>query len=328
LRAEDYYQGFSLNPHTVREYRPNYRLHIFLFLITFFTTTTAGVAWLNIDPFQLENFRYGTTYSILLLLVLTFHEFGHYFAAKYHKVQATLPYYIPLPLIPPLIHFGTMGAVIRIRSRIPNKKVLFDIGIAGPIAGFVVAFSVLVYGLMNLPGIEYLYEIHPEYRGLAELPGEGLAFGNTLMLVLLKNLLVSPDAFFPPMNEIYHYPWLTVGWFGMLVTAINLLPVGQLDGGHISYAMFGSKHAILARLVFGGLFGIGVLGLLPMIGIDTPVGWAGWLLWAAILYFVIRIQHPPVPDPTPLDPVRMKIGWSAYLMFILCFSPSPIYFQV
>jgi len=230
--------------------------------------------------------------------------------------------------MPGLIHFGTLGAVIRIRSMIPNKKVLFDVGIAGPIAGFVVAFGVLVYGLVTLPGIEYLYEIHPEYRELSEIPEGNLIFGQTLMLWLMKNLLVSPDAFFPPMSEIYHYPYLTVGWFGMLVTAINLLPVGQLDGGHISYAMFGERHIYLARAVFGALFTIGILGLLPMFGISPPIGWPGWLVWAAILAFLIKLRHPPVPDQTPLDPVRMRIGWSAYLMLILCFSPTPIIVQM
>jgi len=328
LRAEDYYRGYGHSPLIRQQYKPKYWLHLFLFLITFFTTTTAGVAWLNINPFELENFHYGLTYSVLLLTFLTFHEFGHYFAARYHGLKVTLPFYIPLPIFPAMIHFGTVGAVIRIRSLIPNKKVLFDVGIAGPIAGFVIAFGVLVYGLITLPGIEYLYQIHPEYREMAEIPEGNLIFGQTLMLWLLKNLLVSPDSFFPPMSEIYHYPYLTVGWFGMLVTAINLLPVGQLDGGHISYAMFGEKHIYIARTVFFILFTIGVLGVLTVFGISTPIGWTGWLLWSAILLFLIKIKHPPVPDQTPLDPVRMRIGWSAYIMLILCFSPTPVMLQI
>jgi membrane-associated protease RseP (regulator of RpoE activity) len=328
LRAEDYYRGYGQSPLIRKEYKPKYWLHISLFLFTFFTTTVAGVAWLNFDPFSLENFRYGLPYSILLLTVLTFHEFGHYFAAKYHKLKVTLPFYIPLPLMPGMIHFGTLGAVIRIRSIIPNKKVLFDVGIAGPIAGFLVSFGVLVYGLYTLPGIEYLYEIHPEYREMAEIPEGNLIFGQTLMLWLLKTLLVAPDAFFPPMSEIYHYPYLTVGWFGMLVTAINLLPVGQLDGGHISYSMFGEKHIHLARTVFVILLTMGIFGMLTMLGITVPIGWSGWLLWAAILFFLIKIKHPPVPDQTPLDAIRMSLGWSAYLMLILCFSPTPIIIQL
>ncbi len=322
MRAEEYYRGYGQSPLIRKPYKPKYWLHILLFLCTFFTTTIAGVAWLNIDPYNLDNFHYGLPYSILLLMVLTFHEFGHFFAAKYHRVKATLPYYIPF------VGFGTLGAVIRIRSVIPNKKILFDIGIAGPIAGFIIAFGVLVYGMLTLPGIEYLYEIHPEYREMAEIPEGNFIFGQTLMLWLMKNLLVSPDAFFPPMGEIYHYPYLTVGWFGMLVTAINLLPVGQLDGGHISYAMFGEKHINLARAVFIALFTMGILGLLPIFGISVSIGWTGWLLWSVILTFIIKLRHPPVPDPTPLDPVRMRIGWSAYVMLILCFSPTPIIVQL
>ncbi len=321
MRAEEYYRRYGLPPLIRKPYKPNYLLHIFLFLLTLFTTTFAGVAWLNIDPYNLDNFHNGLPYSILLLSVLTFHEFGHYFAAKYHGVKATLPYYIPF------VGFGTLGAVIRIRSVIPNKKILFDIGIAGPIAGFIVAFGVLVYGMLTLPGIEYLYDIHPEYRDMAEIPESNLIFGQTLMLWLMKNLLVSPDAFFPPMGEIYHYPYLTVGWFGMLVTAINLLPVGQLDGGHISYAMFGDKHIYIARTILGILLILGIMGLLPFFGIPVPIGWTGWLVFSGFMYFIIKLRHPPVPDPTPLDPVRKRIGWSAYFMLVLCFSPSPIILQ-
>jgi membrane-associated protease RseP (regulator of RpoE activity) len=328
LQAEEYYRGLGTGAYLRRSYRPKYWLHILLFLFTFFTTTIAGVAWLNMDPFDLANFHFGLPYSVLLLTVLTLHEFGHYFAARYHRVDATLPFYIPFPLLPGLIHFGTLGAIIRIRSALPNKKVLFDIGIAGPIAGFVASLAILVYGMTHLPGIEYLYEIHPEYRELIELPEGNLQFGQTLLMVILRELLVSPDAFFPPMNEIYHYPFLTVGWFGMLVTAINLLPVGQLDGGHIAYAMFGERHRFIARGTFFFLLLIGLLGFLPFLGISVPIGWSGWLFWAAIIYFVIKLKHPPVPDQTPLDPLRMRIGWTAYLMLMLCFSPAPISIQL
>jgi membrane-associated protease RseP (regulator of RpoE activity) len=328
LQAEEFYRGLGTGAYLRQRYKPKYWLHILLFVFTFFTTTVAGVAWLNMDPFDLAHFHYGLPYSILLLTVLTLHEFGHYFAARYHRVDATLPFYIPFPLLPGLIHFGTLGAIIRIRSALPNKKVLFDIGIAGPIAGFVASLAILIYGMTHLPGIEYLYEIHPEYRELIELPEGNLQFGQTLLMVMLRELLVSPDAFFPPMNEIYHYPFLTVGWFGMLVTAINLLPVGQLDGGHISYAMFGERHRFIARGTFFFLLLIGLLGFLPFLGINVPIGWSGWLFWAAIIYFVIKLKHPPVPDQTPLDPVRMRIGWTAYLMLILCFSPAPISIQL
>ncbi len=309
-------------------FKNRYFLHISLFLVTFFTTTVAGVAWLNIDPFALENLSFGLTYSTLLLTVLTFHEFGHYFASRFHGIHATLPFYIPFPPLPGVINFGTLGAIIRIRAAIPNKKILFDIGIAGPIAGFVVSVAILIYGMINLPDLEYLYNIHPEYRGMAELPEGNLIFGSTLMLELLKEIFVARDAFFPPMNEIYHYPFLTVGWFGMLITALNLLPVGQLDGGHISYAMFGDTHILLARVVFVLLLFLGISGLLPLLGFNLSFGWAGWLMWAGILYFFIKLKHPPVADSSPLDTRRVRLGWSAFIILALCFSPVPLSLQL
>ena len=152
-------------------------LNILLFLLTFFTTTFAGVAWLNMDPYDLTNFRYGLPYSILLLFFLSAHEFGHYFAAKYHKVKVTLPFYIPFPLF--LNPFGTMGAVIRMQSPTRSKKALFDIGIAGPIAGFIVASLLLIYGMTHLPPFEYIYRIHPEYMSTG-VPTNGFAFGPNL----------------------------------------------------------------------------------------------------------------------------------------------------
>src|SRR6266571_4769441 len=153
-----------------------YSLHILLFITTFFTTTLAGVQWLNKDPRELANFWTGLPYSISLMTILSAHEFGHFFAAKYHRVKTTLPYFIPIP--PFLFNpFGTMGAVIRIRSGITSKVSLFDIGIAGPLAGLIPTMAILVYGLLNLPTKEYLYSIHPEYMVLEHIPKTGLTLG-------------------------------------------------------------------------------------------------------------------------------------------------------
>lgn len=299
-------------------------LNILLFIATFFTTTFAGVAWLNLDPFDLKNFHYGLTYSILIMVMLASHEFGHYFAAKIHKVDVTLPYFIPFPLF--LNPFGTMGAVIRMRSSSRTRKALFDIGIAGPVAGFIVAFFFLVWGMTHLPSIEYLFRIHPEYR-LSGVPiGEGLTFGKTLLYLLLSKIFTSsPDVFLPPMNEMYHYPFLCVGWFGMLITALNLLPVGQLDGGHIVYALFGSKHKVIARVFFFLILLIGLGGLLQFAGVNIfpQYGLANWTLWALVIYFVIKIDHPPIYDPEPLDLKRKLWGVFAFLMFISSFTPAP-----
>lgn len=307
-----------------KKFRLGIWLNIILFIVTFFTTTLAGVAWLNLDPFNLKNFHYGLTYSILIMVMLASHEFGHYFAAKIHKVDVTLPYFIPFPLF--LNPFGTMGAVIRMRAASKTRKALFDIGIAGPVSGFIVAFFFLVWGMTHLPSIEYLFRIHPEYR-LNGIPlGEGFTFGNTLLYWLLSKIFTSsPNVFLPPMNEMYHYPFLCVGWFGLLITALNLLPVGQLDGGHIVYALFGSKHKIIARVFFFLLLLIGLGGLLQFVGVDflSRYSLANWILWVFLIYFVIKVDHPPIYDPEPVDLKRKLWGAFALFMFVSSFTPVP-----
>jgi membrane-associated protease RseP (regulator of RpoE activity) len=298
--------------------------NIILFIFAFFTTTMAGAGWLNKDPYNLDNFRYGLTYSILILFVLSCHEFGHYFAAKIHKVKVTLPYYIPFPFLF-LNPFGTMGAVIRMKSPSQTKKALFDIGIAGPVAGFVASMGVLVWGMTHLPSYEYIYNIHPEYQATG-IPLEGFSFGQTLLYWGLSQILTSsPDIFLPPMNEMYHYPFLCVGWFGLLVTALNLLPVGQLDGGHISYALLGNKHKIVARVFFGFTLAMGLIGLLQFAGFEifSSYGLLNWLVWAGLMFFVIRLDHPPIYDTEPLDLKRKLWGLFALFMFITSFTPIP-----
>ncbi|MEX1276661.1 MAG: site-2 protease family protein, partial [Bacteroidota bacterium] len=138
-------------------------LNILLFLLTFFTTTVAGVQWVGYNPFELQNFFRGIEYSAAILFILGCHEFGHYFAARYHNVKATLPYFIPFPPLPFLLNFGTLGAVIRTRSIVPSRKAMFDIGVAGPLAGFVACLLVLSYGFLSLPGPESILAIHPNY---------------------------------------------------------------------------------------------------------------------------------------------------------------------
>lgn len=322
-------------------------LIIVLFLFTFFTTTVAGVIWRLKDPFELSNFHYGLEYSIAILFVLGAHEFGHYFAARYHRVRTTLPYFIPFPPIEFFINFGTLGAVIRTRSVVPNRKAMFDIGAAGPIAGFIACIIVLVYGFLNLPGREYLLEMHPNYDFvLNAVPGsEGLPleFGQTLGFLFLKSAfggIANPSTqFIPPMTEIYHYPFLCVGWFGLFVTAMNLFPIGQFDGGHIVYTMFGRRHRVIARTAFISLLILGlpsILDALLRMGISyithsevdqlipfSEYSWGGWFLWALISYFVVKIYHPPVADESPLDKKRMVIGWICLGIFVVCFSFVP-----
>lgn len=303
-------------------------LHAGLFLITFFTTTMAGVEWIGKDPLNLLNLAYGLAYSFSLLAILGTHEFGHFFYSIKHKVRATLPYFIPFPFIPGMLNFGTLGAVIRTKTPVPSRKAIFDIGVSGPIAGFIVSVAVLIIGFTYLPSREYILQIHPNYNfatnSAGMLDGIPLAFGNTILFRVLEAIFTNPHAqFVPPMTEIYHYPLLCTGWFGLFVTAMNLLPIGQLDGGHMIYAMFGSAHRKIARIFFFIIMGIGLLGLLPLVGLNGDLGWTGWLFWCAILFFLIKLDHPPVMDNTPLDKKRMVVGWLTILIFIVSFSPTP-----
>ena len=302
--------------------KPRFRILLpsLLFLATFVTTTIAGVFWLNKDGNDLNNFAQGLPYSLSILFILASHELGHYFAARYHKVESTLPFFIPAP--PMFMPFGTLGAVIRTRSPVPTRKAMFDIGVAGPIAGFIATLIILWIGFANLPPKEYLYSIHPEYAMGMKPQGIDYVFGNTFLFSGLSKLLAT--GFLPPMNEIYHYPFLCVGWFGLLVTAMNMIPVGQLDGGHITYAMFGKDHRVIARAAFGLLLAFGLAGLAPLLEIHLSFGWTGWLLWAMILFFIIRLDHPPIADTEQLSPNRMAVGWISLLIFVISFSPTPI----
>ncbi len=299
-------------------------IHTSLFVATFFTTTLAGVLWVNKNPFELLNFHYGLPYSLSILSILAAHEFGHYFAALYHRVNVTLPFFIPVPFLD-INPFGTMGAVIRMKSPLQSKQSLFDIGIAGPLAGLVVTLLIFTYGLITLPGPEYIQSIHPDFVPNNPNPESGFAFGNSLFVWGVLSL-VGQAHFVPPMTEIYHYPFLAAGWFGLFVTALNMIPVGQLDGGHILYAMVGSKIQTKIAWVFFVLLALfGLSGLVPFFGGDLQWGTLGWLFWAVILFFIIKLQHPPVDDLRPLSTNRLILGWITFFVFIFIFPPIPFY---
>ena len=307
----------------------SYLLHIALFIVTFITTTLAGVEWTTgqLPPYEFSMIAKGLPYSISILLIITFHEFGHYFAARYHKIRATLPFYIPFPPIPYFINFGTMGAVIRTKSPIYSKKAMFDVGIAGPLSGFVICLALLIYGFTHVPSIDYLLSIHPDYLS-PDYGKEGLqlVFGDSILFSFLRYIFVNTNSFFPPMSEIYHYPYLCAGWFGLLVTSMNMIPVGQLDGGHISYTMLGGEnHLKISSLSTIILAVLGFAGVLDaVLGLNFGFGWSGWLFWALILYFVVKLKHPPVPDVLPLDRKRMLLGYLSFVIFVISFSPAPL----
>jgi membrane-associated protease RseP (regulator of RpoE activity) len=323
-------------------------LHLLLFIATFFTATAAGVQWMGKNPFELTNLSYGLLYSVSILFVLGVHEFGHYFAARYHGVKVTLPYFIPFPPTPFFINFGTLGALIRTKAAIPSRKAMFDVGVAGPLAGFIACIIVLTIGFLTLPGRDFILSIHPAYDFLTnstnESQGIPLEFGQTLLFRMLSWALTDPTRqFVPPMSEIYHYPLLCVGWFGLFVTAMNLIPIGQYDGGHLSYTLLGNRHRIVSRACFTALLVLGLPSVVDavlreIIGYFTKTypeqiiplaqySWSGWFLWALISFYVVKLYHPPVQDETPLNQGRVFVGGVTFAVLVLCFSLSPFTIQ-
>jgi membrane-associated protease RseP (regulator of RpoE activity) len=347
-------QNFTSPEYEYARKRSSWVLPLGLFILTFLSTLMAGAAWAGQNFLEITTWITGLQYSVLILTFLAAHEFGHYFAAKYHGVDATLPYFIPVP--PLFMPFGTAGAVIRTRSAIMTRKALFDIGVSGPIAGFVVCILFLAIGLMTLPSQEFLLNIHPEYRQFGgAIPDYGLHFGGTLLYSWFERIFANPNGWLPPMNEMYHYPYLCVGWFGLFVTSMNLLPIGQLDGGHIAHAMFSDGQARIGRIAWWFIAVLGLGSLLSYVHgriiFDSPdslytffqslllpplnalhsivpafyQSWSGWVLWAVILRFFIRIEHPYVDDEEPLDKKRMAIGFLAAVILVVSFCPAGVF---
>jgi membrane-associated protease RseP (regulator of RpoE activity) len=266
--------------------------NLVLFLLTVLTTFTAGAIMegKNIlsDPFLILN---GWSFAVPLLLILLCHEFGHYIESRINGIKVSLPYFIPGPTI-----LGTFGAVIRSKSPFKNRKNLLDVGATGPIAGFVVAVVVVVLGL--------------SFSKVAEaVPQGGIRLGDSLIFKLLSFLVLKN---IPEGQEVFLSPTAFAGWAGILVTMLNLLPIGQLDGGHIIYALLGKMQKKIAL--------VAVLALIPL-GIFL---WEGWLVWV-VLILIIKLGHPPtLNDQIPLDLKRKIIGWTAMFIFILSFTPVPI----
>ncbi len=268
-----------------------------LFAATVVTTVIAGALYEGVnplaDPYGLIR---GVPFSASLLLILGSHELGHYFASKRHGVSATLPLFIPGPPIPPMI--GTFGAVIKMRSPITTKRALVDIGAAGPLSGFVVAVMVTAVGL--------------EYSRVMPAPTEGLSIGlgSSLIFRLLSYAVIGPV---PEGYDIFLHPVAFAGWIGFFVTAMNLLPIGQLDGGHIVYALIGPFHRHFSMLMVSALIVLGVFT------------WQGWFVWA-ILVTILGVWHPPVENPyQPVDGMRRFLSFATLIVFILTFIPTPFY---
>jgi len=265
-----------------------YRLHLLLFILTVFSTFFAGWG-------EEEGLTGAFLYSLGIMSILLSHEMGHFLMARRYGVPVTLPYFIPLPISP----FGTMGAVIRMGGRIPSRRVLFDIGVAGPLAGMVFIIPAIVIGLR----LSRIVEIDTLGQNVITL-------GDSLFFKMLAFLSIGP---LEQNQDIILHPLAYAGWVGLFVTALNLLPIGQLDGGHILYALFHRKSKYLSAVLYGVFLYI------------LLFHFAGWLLF--IILLAIFHRHPPtVNDDMSLDFKRRILGGIVLLLFILSFTPVPFGF--
>ena len=281
--------------------------HVILFLLTLLSTTAVGSRlafgfeqnrptyaedlWLAItslaDPGSLLS---GLPFSLTLLAILLAHEMGHYLTCRYYGIDATLPYFLPAPTL-----IGTFGAFIRIRSAIPNKRQLFDVGIAGPLAGFVFVVPALAIGLAYskiVPGIG--------------VDGDFI-FSTPAIMRLFESWIMPGTA---PRDILVH-PIARAAWAGLFATALNLMPMGQLDGGHILYSFVGELHRHLTRIF--------VVALIPL---GFFFSWS-WLLWAALIFF-FGMKHPRMYDTAPLGSGRAQLALLGLLILVVCFSPAPV----
>jgi membrane-associated protease RseP (regulator of RpoE activity) len=270
-------------------------LHLILFILTLLSTLTVGALQTGVDLIKEPDKIYkGFPFAVSLMLILLSHELSHYFASKKHRVQATLPYFIPAPTI-----IGTFGAFIKMKSPILTRESLIDIGASGPIVGFIVSLIATIIGL-------HISEVVPA----AQAKG-ALNLGDSLLFSFLCRIIIGVT---PSDYDIFLHPVAFAGWIGLFVTSINLIPVGQLDGGHIAYALLGEKHVRLSIFLIVIMF---LLGLIL---------WEGWALWA-ILLTILGVRHPPVLYwEVFLDRKRRFAGWTAGLILVLTFIPVP--FQI
>jgi membrane-associated protease RseP (regulator of RpoE activity) len=306
---DPYESGYRIPPEAPYPLRPRFQdkvwKHVVLFLLTVGTTTLVGASYylsfasnfgrrpVAIDASLLWH---GLGYSLPVLLILGAHEMGHYLMCRRYDVDASLPWFIPAPL--PLT--GTLGAVIRIREAFPTRTILFDIGVGGPIAGFVVLIPFLVGGLA-------LSEVVSDPRIV-----NGLAFGEPLLFKLASWLVLGP---IPDGRALNAHPMVFAAWFGMFATALNLLPFGQLDGGHITYATLQRQSTVISLLTVGAAVVMSIIS----------TGWVAMTLIMLAMLFFLGPRHPRVLDESePLSRGRVWVAVFALVMLIVCFVPIPI----
>ncbi|MBK8051253.1 MAG: site-2 protease family protein [Anaerolineales bacterium] len=297
-------------------------INVLLFVLTVISTLYIGAEYAGAtalpgpwwQQFSPPVLLMGLPFAATLLTILGAHEFGHYFAARYHKVAVTLPYFLPLP-----IGFGTLGAFIRMKQPVPDRRKLFDIGVAGPLAGLVVALPLLFFGIATS-----LVERPPAAAGLM-LEGNSLLYLAAKFIVhgqILPNAVTGEDLM---INQVAF-----AAWIGLLVTAINLIPVGQLDGGHTVFALFGENARYVNFAAVGMMAFFAIASLAPvqdLVPALESVGFMGWFLWLFLILFVIGVMHPPaLDDVTRLDRRRRWLGYFVIFIFIITFVPVPIRF--
>ncbi len=252
-----------------------------------------------------RNIHRGWTFAVPLMAILLTHEFGHYFAAMIHRVPASLPYFIPLPGVG---LFGTMGAVISMPERIRSRNALLDIGAAGPLAGIIVAIPVLIVGLSQSP--------------VNEVTGHGLLEGQCLAYSLLKRAVLGP---IPDGHDVFLTSTALAGWVGLLITMLNLIPVGQLDGGHIAYALFGESHEKYAGWLHKALLGVFAYNFAMY---RSAVPGMVWVVWFGLLLLLKRfsggVWHPPTDFGEKLSPGRRIVAIGCLVLFVLLFMPTPM----
>mgnify|MGYP000845342497 CR=1 FL=1 len=271
------------------------RLNLILLILTLLSTLFVGTMMVSQDLMDFVRRPWlGLPFAVSLMAILGAHELGHYFAARRYDVPVTLPYFIPMPLGP----FGTLGAFISMKAPPPNRRALLTIAAAGPLAGLVLAVPILLLGLSLSPITQLV-------------PGDGIGMeGNSLLYALLK--IVSFGRFLPAGGEdVLLHPIAFAGWAGLLVTGLNLIPVGQLDGGHILYALFGERSRQMIWPVVVLLIGLGFI-------------WTGWFLWVVLIVVFGRHYAAPLDDLTRLSSRQRLVGWLAIAVFLIVFTPLPL----
>lgn len=299
IRAENGRTVLTALPFVFKPEKSRWSINLLLFVATIFSTLLTGASYSATGPEI--NLWQGWPFSLSILLILGTHELGHYFAARYHKVPVTLPYFIPLPFFS---LFGTLGAFIQLKAPVKNRRALFDVGAAGPLAGLVFAIPILIYGLATSP-VGPIGQ--PPPGGAITLEGNSLLYA-FIKFSIFGQLLPTPTGIDVHLNQV---AW--AGWVGLLVTGLNLIPVGQLDGGHVAYVLFGRAAK---QLFWPVLFSLGALVLLT--------GTTMWVLWIFLLYFLGRMHAEPLDDMTPLDPKRRMLAFATLALFVLVFVPIPL----